>query len=181
MHKKRCLKIRTLTESLQSCSAIEEKGTGNPFSARMVLETLHLRRGNGDDKDEDCDCKQPPSSSRVSFSLVYWRQHETIVGLSPGGISTIPTQTLGWACTDHDPVDVEKYESERGPRNDLEANMHDRLDRSRSSGARSGSPRQRIRNAKKAQESKQMKSARQSERYNPLGVVSSLFKKQATT
>jgi len=164
-----CMKVRTLSESLLTC----ERG----------------------------DVRQSQSSPcryRVRFSLLHWRQHETILGQSPGGISTIPTQILGWNCADLEPVDMEDYESGHAPRKDLEIEARKKDKRSSgdftkgntgsSQGCRKLNTRQRIEQAKKAQEEAESKESRHHKRIqsskkdwqmvvSSVVTVSKLFKK----
>jgi hypothetical protein len=52
---------------------------------------------------------------RISYTLVSFRQHETVIAVPQGGMSTVPSPTLGrvTAYTDHKGKSVDEYEQQR--------------------------------------------------------------------
>ena len=55
--------------------------------------------------------------AKVKYGFIDFRQHETVLCAPQGGLSTIPTLSLGRVTMydDHDRVDVDSYEAMRAP------------------------------------------------------------------
>ena len=63
----------------------------------------------------ECDDTDATNLMRISYTLISFRQHETVIGVPQGGMSTVPSPTLGrvTAYTDHKGKSVDEYEQQR--------------------------------------------------------------------
>ena len=98
------LKVRTIDESLQSIERRRHR-------MRRIRKKLELKLNRTVESEGSSDPNVKSSDSRVSFGLVHWRQHETIIGVSGGGLSTVPKRILGWNYNDLDSESLPLYES----------------------------------------------------------------------
>ena len=63
----------------------------------------------------ECDATAATNVMRISYALVSFRPHETVIAVPQGGMSTVPSPTLGRVTeyTDHKGKSVDEYEQQR--------------------------------------------------------------------
>ena len=85
--------------------------TENESSAHDPLHVTSAEKGLPSESDDTATT----NAMRISFTEIYFRQHETVIAVPQGGMSTIPTPCLGRVSqyTDHKCKSVDEYEEQR--------------------------------------------------------------------
>lgn len=80
-------------------------------SAHDPLRVTSAKKGLPSESDDTA----ATNMMRISFSEIGFRQHETVIAVAQGGMSTVPTSTLGRVTeyTDHKCKSVDEYEEQR--------------------------------------------------------------------
>ncbi len=96
-----------------------EEGNGSDAACEESLsahEPLHVTPAKqAPSLPSECDDTDATNVMRISYTLVSFRQHETVIGVPQGGMSTVPSPTLGrvTAYIDHKGKSVDEYEQQR--------------------------------------------------------------------
>ena len=78
-------------------------------------EPLHVTPTTKKALPSESDDTAATNMMRISFTEIRFRQHETVIAVPQGGMSTVPTPTLGRVTeyTDHKCKSVDEYEEQR--------------------------------------------------------------------